>query len=56
MMDVVERLRLGGPNAMEAAPEAADEIERLRATLSHIAEVAKLSTIGPRRRVGDGQT
>jgi len=53
MMDVVERLRLGGT---QDAMEAADEIERLRATLSHIAEVAKLSTIGPRRRVGDGQT
>lgn len=29
-MDIVERLRLGGPNASEVAGQAADEIERLR--------------------------
>ncbi len=29
-MDIVERLRLGGPNAWEVYGEAADEIERLR--------------------------
>ena len=30
-MDIVERLRLGGPNAWEIYGEAADEIKRLRA-------------------------
>lgn len=34
MMDIVERLRLGGPNALEVVGEAADEIERLRARLA----------------------
>ena len=29
-MQLVERLRLGGPNAAEVASEAADEIERLQ--------------------------
>ena len=32
-MTLVERLRLGGPNAAEVADEAADEIERLRTLL-----------------------
>ena len=35
-MDIVERLRLGGPNAAEVTDEAADEIERLRAALRAI--------------------
>jgi len=35
-MDIVERLRLGGPNAAEVTDEAADEIERLRAALLEI--------------------
>ena len=35
-IDIVERLRLGGPNAAEVADEAADEIERLRAALRDI--------------------
>lgn len=36
-MDIVDRLRLGGPNAMEVVGQAADEIERLRAALEYIA-------------------
>jgi len=36
-MDIVERLRLGGPNAAEVTDEAADEIERLRAALEFYA-------------------
>jgi len=35
-MDIVERLRLGGPNAAEVTDEAADEIARLRAALREI--------------------
>lgn len=34
MTDIVERLRLGGPNAWEVVDEAATEIERLRATIN----------------------
>jgi len=37
MIDIVERLRLGGPNAAEVTDEAADEIVRLRAALREIA-------------------
>jgi len=37
MIDIVERLRLGGPNAAEVTDEAADEIERLRAALKRAA-------------------
>lgn len=33
-MGLVERLRLGGPNAAEVAGQAADEIERLREVLA----------------------
>lgn len=35
-MDIVDRLRLGGPNAMEVVDQAADEIEKLRLLLSQI--------------------
>ena len=36
-MDIVERLRLGGPNAMEVVGKAADEIELLRKLLGESA-------------------
>jgi HAMP domain-containing protein len=35
-MDLVERLRLGGPNAWEMYGEAADEIERLRTEVTRL--------------------
>ena len=40
-MDIVARLRLGGPNALEVVDEAADTIESLRT------EVARLRASGP---------
>lgn len=42
-MSLVDRLRLGGPNAMEAADEAADEIERLAEEL--VAAHGQIATI-----------
>ena len=39
MTDIIDRLRLGGPNALEVTDEAADEIDRLRAVLRYISQL-----------------
>jgi hypothetical protein len=40
-MDIIERLRLGGPNAWEVYGEAADEIEKLRRRNSYLVHTDK---------------
>ena len=37
-MDIVVRLRLGGPNALEVVDEAADTIEFLRTEITRLGE------------------
>jgi len=39
MTDIIDRLQLGGPNALEVTDEAADEIDRLRAVLRYISQL-----------------
>ncbi len=46
-IDIVERLRMGGPNAMEVVGQAADEIDRLRRTLEYIKGVAHANLTQP---------
>lgn len=40
-MTLIERLELGGPNAMEAAPEAVAELKRLQAENRRLRDVKR---------------
>jgi hypothetical protein len=40
-IDIVDRLRLGGPNAMEVVDQAADEIARLRGVVMECAALVE---------------
>lgn len=51
-MDIVDRLRLGGPNALEVVDQAADEIERLRGAID--IAIATLERIVSTRGVESG--
>lgn len=41
MSEIVERLRMGGPNALEIADEAAAEISRLEARVKELENVMR---------------